>query len=85
MLKEQGFKVLGVFMKNWDSRDEDGVCPSESDYHDARDVCQRLDIPLTQVNFVQRYWNEVFSPMVDDLATGDKTPNPDIGCNRFIK
>lgn len=50
----------GVFMKNWDLIDEQGACPGEADLADAEWVCRRLDIPLTVVNFVKEYWNNVF-------------------------
>lgn len=55
-----GFNVRGVFMKNWDLIDEHGTCPGEVDLADAEWVCRRLDIPLTVVNFVKEYWNNVF-------------------------
>lgn len=47
-------------MKNWDIIDETGICSSDNDYNDARHLCNKLDIPLHQVNFVKEYWNEVF-------------------------
>lgn len=47
-------------MKNWDERDEKGYCSSDRDYEDATYISQKLDIPLTQVNYVKEYWNEVF-------------------------
>lgn len=55
-----GFSVQGVFMKNWDLIDEHGKCPGEADLVDAEWVCDRLRIPLTVVNFVKEYWNNVF-------------------------
>lgn len=54
------FDVVGVFMKNWDEVDEFGKCKGDTDWEDAQYVCQRLQIPLHQVNFVKQYWNEVF-------------------------
>lgn len=55
-----GFSVQGVFMQNWDIRDETGVCSVENDYQDAAYVCEKLNIKLHLVNFVKEYWNEVF-------------------------
>ncbi|EZA48605.1 Mitochondrial tRNA-specific 2-thiouridylase [Ooceraea biroi] len=71
-------------MKNWDIKDETGTCAVERDYEDARWVCDRLKIPLMQVDFVKEYWNEVFSDLIEKYETG-YTPNPDILCNRNIK
>lgn len=56
----QGFNVTGVFMRNWDIRDETGKCVIEKDYNDAQWICDKLKIPLLQVNFVKEYWNDVF-------------------------
>lgn len=55
-----GFEVTGIFMKNWDVRDETGKCQSDADKEDAEYVCKHLDIPFKEVNFVKEYWNEVF-------------------------
>ena len=55
-----GFQVEGVFMKNWDLTNETGVCSQDQDLEDAHYVCQKLDIPLKEVNFVKEYWNDVF-------------------------
>lgn len=84
LLKEKGYKVLGLFMKNWEEKDADGICTSTADYEDAAKVCDVLDIPLYTVNFVQEYWDRVFSHFVEELKLG-YTPNPDILCNREIK
>lgn len=86
LLKKKGFNVMGVFMRNWDSNDEsgEGVCTADQDLEDARKVCERIKIPLQEVNFVREYWNEVFSELVEDYRAG-LTPNPDILCNRHIK
>ncbi|RLU15383.1 hypothetical protein DMN91_012377 [Ooceraea biroi] len=63
--RSSGFNVTGVFMKNWDIKDETGTCAVERDYEDARWVCDRLKIPLMQVDFVKEYWNEVFRKVRD--------------------
>lgn len=94
LLKQQGYEVIGLFMRNWDSTinndylgnpnlDND-ICPQESDYNDALEVCKKLDIPLHRVDFVKEYWDFVFSYFLDELRKG-RTPNPDIMCNRYIK
>lgn len=58
-------------MKNWDIRDETGKCTIEKDYDDARWICDKLKIPMIQVDFVKEYWNEVFR-YLDFLATISK-------------
>ena len=55
-----GYEVLGLFMKNWDQKDEFGHCTADEDFEDAQYVCEHLDIPLHTVNFVKEYWNDVF-------------------------
>lgn len=84
ILKTKGFNVQGVFMQNWDIRDEKGVCSSEEDFKDAQFVCNKLGINLHHVNFVKQYWNEVFCDLIKEYESGN-TPNPDILCNRNIK
>ncbi len=84
LLKEQGYRVIGLFMKNWEEQDEQGVCRSAYDYEDVRRVCEQIDIPYYAVNFVEEYRNQVFSQFIEDFKKG-LTPNPDILCNREIK
>nr|XP_033815306.1 mitochondrial tRNA-specific 2-thiouridylase 1 isoform X3 [Geotrypetes seraphini] len=84
LLKRRGYQVMGVFMKNWDSVDERGICTSDRDYDDAYEVCQKLDIPFHQVSYVKEYWHEVFSYLLNEYEKG-WTPNPDIICNKHIK
>ncbi|XP_068163267.1 mitochondrial tRNA-specific 2-thiouridylase 1 isoform X2 [Antennarius striatus] len=84
LLKRRGYRVTGVFMKNWDSLDETGVCTTERDSDDARRVCQTLDIPFHQVSYVKEYWHDVFSNVLKEYERG-RTPNPDIICNKHIK
>ncbi|EDX16816.1 mitochondrial tRNA-specific 2-thiouridylase 1 [Drosophila simulans] len=84
LLSERGFKVLGVFMRNWDEADEVGRCSGEADLKDAEWACRQLGVELRQVNYVREYWTAVFSQFLDDYQLG-LTPNPDILCNRHIK
>ena len=84
LLKEQGYDVVGVFMKNWEEQDENGVCTSERDWRDVRDVCDRIGIPCYSVNFAKEYWDRVFSYFLKEYRAG-RTPNPDVLCNREIK
>lgn len=84
ILKIKGYDVEGLFMKNWDTANEHGVCMADVDREDAKFVCDHLGIPLHEVNFVKEYWNEVFSAFLKDLQQG-KTPNPDVLCNKYIK
>ncbi|CAG9765644.1 unnamed protein product [Ceutorhynchus assimilis] len=84
LLKNKGFDVQGVFMKNWDIADEKGSCRADEDYKDASQLCKQLNIKLHHVNFVKEYWNEVFCNLVKEYETGN-TPNPDILCNRNVK
>ncbi|KAH8387362.1 hypothetical protein KR093_006594 [Drosophila rubida] len=84
LLKERGYNVLGVFMRNWDEHDEAGYCSGEQDLKDATWACNKLQIELREVNYVKQYWTAVFSQFLDDYQLG-LTPNPDILCNRHIK
>ncbi|MBA3720846.1 MAG: tRNA 2-thiouridine(34) synthase MnmA [Parachlamydiaceae bacterium] len=84
LLKQQGYRVIGMFMKNWEEKDENGVCRSSFDYDDVRKVCDQIDIPYYSVNFVKDYWDQVFTQFVEDFKKG-LTPNPDVLCNREIK
>lgn len=84
ILKEQGYNVIGMFMKNWDENDADGQCKASFEYEDMVAVCRQIDIPYYSVNFVREYWDNVFVHFLDELRQG-RTPNPDILCNREIK
>ena len=83
LLKKQGFNVIGLFMKNWQSEPGE-VCTSEIDFKDASEVCDILDIPLHKANFSDDYWDRVFKQFLSEHEKG-RTPNPDILCNREIK
>ena len=94
LLKKQGYEVIGLFMRNWDSgvnndylgnpNLNNNICPQEQDYNDALEVCERIGIPLHRIDFVKEYWDYVFTYFLDELKQG-RTPNPDIMCNKYIK
>ncbi len=84
LLKQQGYAVEGLFMKNWEQDDTEAYCPAAVDLADARAVCDRLDIPLHAVNFSEQYWQRVFTHFLDEYQQG-RTPNPDVLCNKEIK
>ena len=94
VLKEQGYEVIGVFMRNWDSTlnndilgnptNDNDICPQEEDYNDAKKVAQHLGIELRRVDFIKEYWDHVFTYFLEEYAKG-RTPNPDILCNKHIK
>lgn len=94
LLQKQGYEVIGLFMRNWDSMvdgelegaptTDQGICPQEVDYNDAKAVCDKLGIPLYRKDFVKEYWDYVFTYFLDELKKG-RTPNPDIMCNKYIK
>lgn len=92
LLKEQGYEVIGLFMRNWDSllnneiNDQNfaDMCPQEIDYQDALTTCQQLSIKLYRKDFVQEYWDYVFKYFLDEFKN-NRTPNPDIFCNKYIK
>lgn len=83
-LKEQGYDVQGLFMKNWEEDDHAGYCSVAKDLEDAEAVCQLLHIPLHTVNFATEYWDNVFTHFLAEYQAG-RTPNPDVLCNREIK
>jgi tRNA-uridine 2-sulfurtransferase len=84
LLKQQGYDVIGIFMKNWDDTDENGICTADVDFEDVRKVCDQIDIPYYAVNFEKQYWNKVFSYFLEEYKAG-RTPNPDVMCNKEIK
>ena len=84
LLKRQGHDVIGVFMKNWDEQDDNGVCTSTQDWEDVQDVCHTLGIPCYTVSFEKEYQERVFSHFLAEYRRG-RTPNPDVLCNREIK
>ncbi|NLX82945.1 MAG: tRNA 2-thiouridine(34) synthase MnmA [Clostridiales bacterium] len=84
LLKRQGFDVIGVFMNNWEEKDENGICTSQQDWNDVQDVCEQIGIPYYAVNFAKEYEERVFSHFLREYQAG-RTPNPDVLCNREIK
>lgn len=84
LLKNQGFEVFGLFMKNWEEADERGQCMASKEYEDVIACCNQLKIPYYSVNFTQEYQEAVFAQFLADCKAG-LTPNPDILCNREIK
>ena len=94
LLKNKGYLVEGLFMRNWDSlvnNDingnptlENDICTQEQDYNDAKAVCEKLGVKLHRVDFVKEYWDYVFTYFLEELKKG-RTPNPDVMCNKYIK
>ena len=84
LLQQQGYEVIGLFMKNWDETDENGDCPASKDYQDVKKVCAQLGIPCYSIEFVEEYRDHVFSEFLRQYQAG-YTPNPDVLCNREIK
>ncbi len=84
LLKEQGFEVVGLFMKNWEDDDTDEYCSSKQDLIDAVSVADRLGIEIEAVNFSKEYKERVFTNFLEEYQAG-RTPNPDILCNAEIK
>ncbi len=94
LLKEQGYEVEGLFMRNWDSmlnndllgnpNFNENICPQEQDYNDALKACEIIGIKLHRVDFIKEYWDYVFTYFLEELKKGH-TPNPDMLCNKFIK
>ena len=66
LLKEAGYDVVGLFMKNWDEKDQFGVCTATEDANDARRVAEQLGIPFYTINFEKEYWDRVFTYFLDE-------------------
>ncbi|VEU69935.1 tRNA-specific 2-thiouridylase mnmA [Mycoplasmopsis californica] len=93
LLKKEGYEVIGLFMRNWDSMANndilgnnfnDDICTQEQDYRDAKSVADKLGIKLFRIDFIKEYWDLVFSDLINEYKKG-RTPNPDILCNKYIK
>jgi tRNA-specific 2-thiouridylase len=84
LLKQQGFEVIGIFMKNWEADDDDQYCSSNEDFVDAAAVADVIGIDLEHVNFAAEYRDRVFAEFLREYQAG-RTPNPDVLCNAEIK
>ncbi len=84
LLKNQGWEVEALFMKNWEEDDTAEYCSAAEDLADARSVADKLGIPLHTMNFSAEYWERVFQYFLQEYQAG-RTPNPDVLCNREIK
>ncbi|GKT11599.1 MAG: tRNA-uridine 2-sulfurtransferase [Thiomicrorhabdus sp.] len=84
LLKQQGYDVEGLFMKNWEGDDTDDYCPAAEDIKDVMKVAEALDIPVHIENFAGEYWDNVFKHFLEEYKIG-RTPNPDILCNKEVK
>jgi tRNA-specific 2-thiouridylase len=84
LLKEQGFEVVGLFMKNWEDDDTDEYCTSREDLIDAVSVADCIGIDIEAVNFSAEYRERVFHNFLAEYRAG-RTPNPDVLCNAEIK
>jgi tRNA-specific 2-thiouridylase len=84
LLKQQGYDVVGIFMKNWEDDDDDEHCSSRQDFLDAASVADVLGIEMEHVNFAAEYKDRVFAEFLREYQAG-RTPNPDVLCNAEIK
>ncbi|MBS3910621.1 MAG: tRNA 2-thiouridine(34) synthase MnmA [Hydrogenophaga sp.] len=84
LLKQQGYEVIGIFMKNWEDDDHSEFCSSNVDFVDAASVADVIGIEIEHVNFAAEYKDRVFAEFLREYAAG-RTPNPDILCNAEIK
>src|SRR5690625_2406378 len=84
LLKEQGYEVLGLFMKNWEDDDDSEYCSTRQDLLDAASVADIIGVDLEAVNFAEEYKDRVFADFLREYSAG-RTPNPDVLCNAEIK
>lgn len=84
LLKQQGWNVIGLFMKNWEDDDTDEYCSSRQDLVDVMSVADRIGIDVEVVNFAAEYRERVFAEFLSEYQAG-RTPNPDVLCNSEIK
>ena len=83
LLKQQGYEVEGLFMKNWEEDDGNEYCTAKKDLADAQSVCNSLNIPLHTANFAAEYWDNVFEHFLHEYKSG-RTHSPDVLCTRVI-
>jgi tRNA-specific 2-thiouridylase len=84
LLKQQGYEVLGLFMKNWEDDDDSEYCSTRQDWLDAASVADVIGIDIEAVNFAAEYKDRVFADFLREYSAG-RTPNPDVLCNAEIK
>src|SRR5690554_3082509 len=84
LLKQQGYEVIGLFMKNWEDDDDSEYCSTRQDWLDAVSVADLIGIDIEAVNFADEYKDRVFAEFLREYSAG-RTPNPDILCNAEIK
>jgi tRNA-specific 2-thiouridylase len=84
LLQQQGYRVEGLFMKNWDEDDGTDYCTAKEDLADAQAVADKIGMTLHTANFASEYWDNVFEHFLQEYKAG-RTPNPDILCNKEIK
>jgi tRNA-uridine 2-sulfurtransferase len=84
LLKQQGYDVIGLFMKNWEDDDDDEYCSTRQDFIDAAAAADVIDIDFEAVNFAAEYKDRVFAEFLREYSAG-RTPNPDVLCNAEIK
>jgi len=84
LLKQQGYEVVGLFMKNWEDDDDSEYCSSRQDWLDAASVADRIGVDIEAVNFATEYKDRVFAEFLHEYSAG-RTPNPDVLCNAEIK
>lgn len=84
ILKQQGYKVIGLFMKNWEDDDNSEYCSSRQDWLDVVSVADLIGIDVEAVNFASEYKDRVFAEFLREYSAG-RTPNPDVLCNAEIK
>ncbi len=84
LLKQAGFDVEGLFMKNWEEDDGTEYCTAMTDLADAQAVADKIGIKLHTANFAMEYWDRVFEHFLAEYSAG-RTPNPDILCNKEVK
>ena len=84
LLKQQGYEVVGIFMKNWEDDDDSEYCSSNEDFVDAASVADVIGIEIEHVNFAAEYKDRVFAEFLREYQAG-RTPNPDVLCNAEIK
>ena len=84
ILQQQGYRVEGLFMKNWEEDDDTDYCTAAADLADAQAVADKLGMKLHKINFAAEYWDNVFEHFLSEYKAG-RTPNPDILCNKEIK